>query len=380
MTPGCMHTLLVVPAVVAAAYITLAAPSAAHAGCGDGILEEGSEECDWGELNSDTAPNACRSECLLPACGDSVVDTGEACDEGWRNSDEIPNRCRTTCQFPRCGDGLIDASFGELCDDDNDDAGDGCDRECILERGWSCYGQPSFCSTCGNGEIDGLEQCDDGDRNSDTAPDACRRDCTYPICGDGVTDSSEECDDGDANSNWVPDACRTDCELPRCGDDVHDPGYDEECDLGDENSDDAGSRCTTLCAFPACGDGAVQFGEMCEPALDPDCTDACRPNVCGDGVLSEVVDEEGMALEVCDDGNNRDGDDCRYDCRQDLTLCGNLRLDPGEECDDGRSNSRLPDACRPDCRLASCGDGVVDTGEECDRTPGCESSCSWALR
>jgi cysteine-rich repeat protein len=119
---------------------------------------------------------------------------------------------------------------------------------------------------------------------------------------------------------------------------------------------------------------------MCEPALEPDCTSTCRPNYCGDGVVSTQLDEARRPLEACDDGNNVDGDDCRYDCRQDFTLCGNGRLDAGEECDAGRSNSLLPDACRLDCRVARCGDGVVDSGEACDGTPGCGSDCTRMLR
>ena len=61
---------------------------------------------------------------------------------------------------------------------------------------------------CGNGEIEGLEECDDGADNSDTVADACRTDCSRPRCGDGVIDTGEACDDGPANSDVVPDVCR----------------------------------------------------------------------------------------------------------------------------------------------------------------------------
>ncbi len=49
---------------------------------------------------------------------------------------------------------------------------------------------------CGDGLVTGLEPCDDGVGNSDTAPDACRTDCVPAACGDGVVDSGESCDDG----------------------------------------------------------------------------------------------------------------------------------------------------------------------------------------
>ena len=46
-----------------------------------------------------------------------------------------------------------------------------------------------------DGIVQGLEQCDDGDENSDLDPDACRNNCRLPICGDSVEDTGEACDD-----------------------------------------------------------------------------------------------------------------------------------------------------------------------------------------
>ena len=62
--------------------------------------------------------------------------------------------------------------------------------------------------TCGNGIVEGDEQCDDGNRVDD---DACRNNCTNAVCGDGVVESvlGEECDDGNAVPN---DGC-TDCKI-----------------------------------------------------------------------------------------------------------------------------------------------------------------------
>ena len=44
---------------------------------------------------SDTTPNACRTNCQLPSCGDGVVDTGEVCDLGAQNGTGIG--CNATC-------------------------------------------------------------------------------------------------------------------------------------------------------------------------------------------------------------------------------------------------------------------------------------------
>jgi cysteine-rich repeat protein len=61
---------------------------------------------------------------------------------------------------------------------------------------------------CGDGVLDADEQCDDGDANSDTAPDACRASCRLPWCGDAVTDAGEACDDANA---WGGDGCTPSC-------------------------------------------------------------------------------------------------------------------------------------------------------------------------
>jgi cysteine-rich repeat protein len=74
---------------------------------------------------------------------------------------------------------------------------------------------------------------------------------------------------------------------------------------------------------------------------------------CGDGVLD--FDE------LCDDGNNINGDGCNEVCEEEA--CGNGALDGGEECDDG--NNENGDDCNFDCTLSTCGNGAVDVGEVC---------------
>jgi len=132
------------------------------------------------------------------------------------------------------------------------------------------------------------------------------------------------------------------------------------------------------------GNVDVDLGEACDDGETNSDTapDACRLDCneagCGDGVID---DQHG---EVCDDGNTVDGDTCRGDCLQDLSLCGNGTLDPGEACDDGTGNSDAPnDACRTTCRAQGCGDGVLDDqhDEVCDdgnlaSHDGCSSGCT----
>jgi cysteine-rich repeat protein len=109
--------------------------TAAESVCGDGTLVGICEECDDGAANSDTTPDACRTDCTLPLCGDGVADVGhgETCDDG---NDDRCDGCTPDCQVEVglvCGDGASTPGCGEACDDGNLVAGDGCDQ-CTLER------------------------------------------------------------------------------------------------------------------------------------------------------------------------------------------------------------------------------------------------------
>src|SRR5438093_1216006 len=122
-----------------------------------------------------------------------------------------------------------------------------------LDEDGRCLGPPA----CGNGDIDGDEECDDGDDNSDRLPDHCRTDCTEPRCGDGVVDSDEECDDGNQTDG---DGCAADCTVEPgvCGNGVVDDG--EECDDGNQTD---GDGCSGDCTIEpgVCGNGVVEDGE-----------------------------------------------------------------------------------------------------------------------
>lgn len=82
--------------------------------CGDGVLDPG-ETCDYGEDNSNVG--GCTHQCQKAACGDGLVWEGvEDCDFGPGNSAEYGGCLPDTCTWaPRCGDGIIDAGIEE-CD------------------------------------------------------------------------------------------------------------------------------------------------------------------------------------------------------------------------------------------------------------------------
>lgn len=69
----------------------------------------------------------------MPGCGNGILEEGELCDDGDANSDTSPDACRTDCLPAACGDGVCDAK--EACDDANAWGGDGCTPACTVEDG-----------------------------------------------------------------------------------------------------------------------------------------------------------------------------------------------------------------------------------------------------
>jgi len=218
---------------------------------------------------------------------------------------------------------------------------------------------------CGDGVVNGAEECDDGANNGDTL--ACKSDCTKQVCGDGFQGPGEGCDDGNQVDD---DECNNACVPGTCGDMV--VQAPEACDDANADNTDA---CLDTCVAASCGDGFVHEGvEVCDDGnLDEtdECTSACAAAACGDGFVHEGV-------EACDDGNEVNTDECLDGCV--AASCGDGFVHEGvEACDDG--NKVNTDACLDGCVAASCGDGFVQAGvEECDdgnkvAGDGCDASC-----
>src|SRR6185503_1910237 len=211
-----------------------------------------------------------------------------------------------------CGDGNPDP--GEECDDGNTVSCDGCSSVCRIE---TCGNDRIDCIDRGPGDVPIFEACDDGNT---TSGDTCHGDCSRldNVCGDSHVDSAEECDTGDTTA----------------------------CD-----------GCSATCQSESCGNGMVECLEECDPPGVGGCSADCLeliPLACGDDV--QTPDEE------CDDGNTNDGDGCSHQCR--LERCGNGTIDMGEDCDD--FNILGCDLCAPTCKAEECGNGILDCGEECD--------------
>ena len=365
--------------------------------CGDGEIT-GDEECDDGNVETEQcaygegACEVCDESCAivpgqLQFCGDNELqEDEEECDNGTdNNSNTLPDACRSNCFLPHCGDSVIDTD--ESCDDGNIFDADGCSAECLVETGWDCTGGPCE-PICGDGEVVGEEACDDGNTETEYCPYGatycvvCGSNCQFQAgllqsCGDGVVQEGEACDEGVDNNDYIPNACRTNCQNAGCGDGIIDTG--EACD--DQNIADE-DGCSSACAIE---DGWLCVGQpsVCE-------------SICGDGI---VVGEES-----CDDGST-EIEPCPYsimscvvcdeNCQETdglLQYCGDgVFQESYEECDEGVEGLMDEDpsnfnsdteknACRGNCLKPFCGDGVIDSGEICDdrnqiNGDGCSDEC-----
>jgi cysteine-rich repeat protein len=165
-----------------------------------------------------------------------------------------------------------------------------------------------------------------------------------------------------------------------------------------------------------CGNAVIEAGEQCEGANlggatcatygyslgTLQCT-ACMINISGcsnpgggggggGGGLTVCGNSRLEAGEQCDDGNRISGDGCSSGCRIEYPICGNGIAEIGEECDDG--NTKYNDGCTPLCKLEVgvpcvapcdvsvifCGNGIKEGNEECDdgnnyNGDGCSEFC-----
>jgi cysteine-rich repeat protein len=307
---------------------------------------------------ADTTPeetDAAVPDPALSGCGNGIVEGAEACDDGSANSNSRPNACRTDCSAARCGDLVVD--LGETCDDGNLNDGDFCSNVCVAVSSWIC----SECATdadCG-GVADQCVQLTDGLRclracatvNDCIAGQSCAipagetiRQCV-PTSG-----SCGGCVDSDRDGYGIGTACSgADCNDLDAA--IH-PGAPENCDLRDNDCDGAiddglpSARLWPDTDGDGFGNGAALSSRFCsnQPGMvannsdcddtratvHPDLTDSCdlRDNDC-DG----EVDEDAAILETWPDA---DGDGHGDAAVAPVTGCvpGEPRATVGDDCDD----------------------------------------------
>ena len=264
--------------------------------CGECSVCNQNGQCDEGNgENSDNCPNDCPVIIIIEPCGNGSCDTGQGegcetcpqdcgscsvcngiCDES--DYSQCPSDCETNTF---CGDQIVTPENGEVCDDGelngsigycgidcksystNAVCGDGkieapenCEGDVFLEQrpAQDCNLNTCIAEYCGDGLVNGSEQCDDGNNeNGDDCDSACGQ---WGICG------NRQCDDGESVYT-----CPEDC-LNSCGN-----GICEEQDQEDYNS------CPADCMHgdPGCGDGFCDTEGKLMPFL-PETVDGCPPN------------------------------------------------------------------------------------------------------
>ena len=68
------------------------------------------------------------------------------------------------------------------------------------------------------------------------ATSTCTASCTMPLCGNGIVEGTEQCDDWGATTYF----CEHDCTTPVCGDGYVNEAAGESCDPGREDCDSCG--------------------------------------------------------------------------------------------------------------------------------------------
>jgi cysteine-rich repeat protein len=237
-------------------------------------------------------------------------------------------------------------------------------------------------ASCGDGVVDPDEECDDGEANSDTAPDACRTSCLLPTCGDAVADSDEDCDDGNL---WGGDGCTPDCIA-------------ETGPLEAEPNDDVFSANPTDAGVSQAGslpDGDIDCWTIDVPDNGFVSAQATGPDGnCPPEFTLRLYDDDGDLLTsafsemagVCTRIDPAVDSEALYLSAGDYTVCveGSNRsevpsyrvvLDAGDDSCAGLGTAPSPeddldlDGVADPCDSDDDGDGVPDVSDNCERIP-----------
>jgi cysteine-rich repeat protein len=262
--------------------------------------------------------------------------------------------------------------------------------------------EPDAAPACGNGRIEGTEECEGADLGGETCVTQgyldgtlrCSADCSFDksgctddLCGNGRIDAGEDCDGANVGSASCASRgfvdgelrCTSSCTFDtagcsNCGNGRADGT--EECD----GTDFDGASCTSR--------GFTGGTLRCSRTCDIDDT-ACFDASCGNGAREPTEDCDGADLggRTCTTYGFFGGTlSCNAaTCTPNLTLCnncGNGRVDGIEQCDGAELGGascasrgftmgtlRCDARCGFDtsgCSTARCGNGMLESGEACD--------------
>ncbi|CAD8124924.1 unnamed protein product [Paramecium sonneborni] len=228
-------------------------------------------------------------------------------------------------------------SFNEGCLSQIDDKCPICQQGWILDEVFEkCH------PICGDGIIQGLEECDDGNLISNNSCHLCKYQCKE-FCQICLFGNCLQCQDGFVlNSNFNCD--------PLCGDSNLIPYSNEQCELSVNGVWDRCQDCKFI-SIPNCKTDSFPICLECEVGYQI-IENECLPH-CGDKIILEQYED-------CDDGNLQPYDgcyQCKFQCIEDCNIC-----DRGQcflKCENGYKF--VNNSC-----LSICGDQIVTKEEECD--------------
>mgnify|MGYP006273011213 CR=1 FL=1 len=260
----------------------------------------------------------------------------ETCGWSWSSTDAV-ELCAKTTIGPVCGNGIIEGD--EECDDGNTEDGDGCSGLCTIES----------TPVCGNGILETGEECDD---NNTVNGDGCSSNCTIEqtqncvdMDNDGYNSTTQDCPSGtdcnDSNASIHPNANETACN-----------GVDNDCDtLIDEDYE------SYTCGVGECSSQStcINETETCTPKTPQNETCDGIDNDC-DGTIDDNLTAPLCLLQqgVCENSTKTcNGAQGWLDC--DATNYGNGYETTENSCTDSLDNDcdGLTDAQDSDCSTPS---------------------------
>jgi len=229
-----------------------------------------------------------------------------------------------------CGNGIVEGL--EQCDNDTSVPGDGCSATCQRDPGWICSGSPSVCQT---------------------------------LCGDHVRAGTEQCDDGDVSSD---DGCSDTCQIETTS------SFSSAASSAFSTLSIPSSASSAASARPLCGNTRVELGEQCERGAA----------ACPTGYGCDYASCQCLLLPPTLPGSSRASSTAPSGL-----LCGDRVLAGGEQCESGipcLTGSYCTSTCQclpiqAEMSSASsvtfvaqasssppprCGDAIPQNGEQCE--------------
>ncbi|MBV8756607.1 MAG: DUF4215 domain-containing protein [Deltaproteobacteria bacterium] len=231
--------------------------------------------------------------CTQPVCGNGIVERGEDCDGG--------TGCKADCHW-QCVNAVTDCAAAPACNMEQCTAQHTCQTVADSTQNGNACGASGTCSngtcqtsgaTCGNGVVEGSEQCDFGGGNGPGT--GCESNCTFSCSSNAQCLDTNPCNGAETCSSVTVNG-----------------HMGQKCAAGTAEAN--GTNCGTAkicisqqCVASTCGDGYIDptANESCEPPNQNGCDANCQK--CGDSIRG--VNEQ------CDDGNLTNLDGCDSSCK-----------------------------------------------------------------